>query len=473
MPIKQKGAARVLLALCLSVFLYGTFFYCLVREQLFWMTQKQSTLESMKVLTVPGSSFLGNLGLMAPFYGSLFYLILLGTMFLVYQLLSLLMTSALKRAMFMSVGWTALAVTCIGDRIGFSFLWVVGLSFVSFYLLTLPRRIVFTPKEVLAFVILMAAVSLSLLYGSERKFFLKARDKVLYGTVLGNRIISFYYQYSPLAATLISMEQGIYQGVLFDGGINDGKTYYLGNGLFLAGDPRLKGIADFELIRASNQLLLAGRHGGKVAIASVAPSDVEKGIRELFSMKGLFLLTRLSLYFFPAGILLLLLIGIRRLTDSRRFFLAFLVLMGLFLIFFIWTVSLTGDKPPGKGQPGAVDVSKDGISLAYYLYQRNEVPESYVPAIRSMARSDSPVLRYWGAHLLGVRGNRDDADIVRGLLDDSSSNVRYTAAQALYRILKNESLSALLSRLISDPNWYVRCRVYSLFLEAGMIPSPA
>ncbi|MBN1106422.1 MAG: HEAT repeat domain-containing protein, partial [Deltaproteobacteria bacterium] len=93
--------------------------------------------------------------------------------------------------------------------------------------------------------------------------------------------------------------------------------------------------------------------------------------------------------------------------------------------------------------------------------------------IRSMARSASPVLRYWGVYLLGILGDKSDADKVASLLEDPVPNVRYTAAQALYRILKNESLNALVVRLTSDPNWYVRCRVYSLFLEAGMIPSPA
>jgi hypothetical protein len=319
----------------------------------------------------------------------------------------------------------------------------------------------------------MAAVSLSLLYGSERKFFLKARDKVLYDTAVGNRIISFYYQYSPLAASLISLEQGIYQGVLFDEEIKDGKTYYLGKGLFVAGDPRLKGVADFEIGRETNRLFLVSRHGGRVAVPPTNPPQVEKGIEQLFSMKGFLHLNRTGLYFFPAGMLMLLLLGIRWLTDSRRVFALSLGIVSLFLISFILYVSLTGNRPPGKDRIKTMDISRDGLSVAYYLYHRNEVPESYVPFIRAMARSESPVLRYWGANLLGVRGDKSDADRVAALLEDPVPNVRYTAAQALYRLLRKESFNALIPRLTSDPNWYVRCRVYSLFLEAGMIPSPA
>ncbi|EFK96816.1 hypothetical protein LDC_1159 [sediment metagenome] len=90
-----------------------------------------------------------------------------------------------------------------------------------------------------------------------------------------------------------------------------------------------------------------------------------------------------------------------------------------------------------------------------------------------MTQSDSEALRYWGANLLGMAGDKGEAQRLVGLLEDPSPNVRYTACIALNKLLKQESFQYLAPRLLTDTNWYVRCRVYSIFLKAGQIPSPA
>jgi len=469
---RPRATARVLWASCLSLFLYAAFFHHMVREQLAWMTEKQGAMESIKVVAVPGSAFLRSLGSLTAFNGSLFYLFILGTALLAYLLLSLLFSSPFKRGVFLCACFLALVILVAGDRVGPSFLLVVGLSFVSFYLVTLPSRVLFAPKEVLACLLVMALVSLSLFWGEKHRFFVKARDMFLFDTSLGNSLVSFYYQYSPLAASLVSLEEGIYQGLLFDEEIKDDKVHYLGNGIFVAGAPKIKGYADFKITREEGGISLTGRDGDKVMLSAISLLEVERGMKALFGMKGSVQLSRVGLYGLPAGMFIILMMGVRRVSENRKLFLGILLALGFFLILTIGYVSLTGNRPPEADRLDPSDVGSHGLSAAYYLFEKRKVPETYLPAIQAMIYSESAALRYWGTTLLGLLGDPREAAKLIPLLEDEVPNVRYTSAQALYRLLKNKSFKVLLPRLLSDPNWYVRCKVYSLFLEAGKIPSP-
>jgi hypothetical protein len=467
------GSLRVLLASFLCTFLHGSFFYYLMREQFYLMRQKQAALESIKVVAVPGSAFLDSLGWSAPLYASFFYLILLGIMFLGFLLLSIAFGSPLKRAVFLLIGLVTITFLTFGDRVWGVFLVTMVLSFGSFYLLTFHSRIRFDQREMSAFFAVVLLICVSLFFGSKQKFFLKARDTVLFGSTVGNGIVSFYYQYSPLAAALVTPEKGIYQGVLFDKDVKDGNVYYIGQGIFVTGNPVMSGSADFQISRDGDKAFLTSRYGQRTGIGPVAPLEIEKAIGSLFSMKGFVKLNTTSLYAFPAGLLILIGFGMRSITGDKKTLVVPLGFIGLLMISFIWIVSLTGNHPPDQRRLEGVNISKEGLSLAYFLDRKREVPQPYGPAVKKMAQSDSPVLRYWGVHLLGVRGNREDVNKVRQLLEDPVPNVRYTAARSLYRLIDKESLNALVVRLVSDPSWYVRCKVYSLFLEAGMIPSPA
>lgn len=468
-----RGALRISMASLLCIFIHGSFFYYLVRGQLSWMIQKQTTLESIKILTVPGSAFLNNLGWLAPLNGSLFYTILLGLLFLVFLLLSLVFGSRLKRAAFLFIGFLALAVASFGDRVWILFSVVLVLSFGSFFILTLSCRIRFDRKEIAAFILVVLCICLSLFFGSRERFFLKTRDKILFDSSLGNKIISFYYQYSPLAASLVTPDKGIYQGVLFDPGIKDGNVYYVGQGIFVSGNPAIAGTADFTISKQGSGFSLLSRHGKKTFVESMTPKEIEKAIVSLFEMKGFVVLNTIGLYCFPGALLILVTLGIRWLTPSRKVFMISLAILGLVMVSSIWIVSLTGSRIPTPGQLSASDVSARGLDIAYYLDKQKEIPPSFVPVVKGMMQSPSPALRYWGAHLLGICGTKDDIGSLTKLLEDPVPNVRYTAAQSLYRLNKTESLNSLIPRLISDPSWYVKCKVYSLFLQAGAIPSPA
>jgi hypothetical protein len=463
---------RVLLASCLCTFIHGSFFYHLVKEQLFWMRQKQAALESMKIIAVPGTAFLDSLGWSAPLYGSLFYLILLGVMFLGFLLLSLVFASPLKRAIFLSLGLLVLAGLTLGDRIWCLFLTVIILSFGSFHVLTFSSRIHFAKKEILAILLVVGFISFSLFYGSQQRFFLKARDRVLFGSAPGNGLVSLYYQYSPLAAGLITPEKGIYQGLLFDKEIKDGNTYYVGHGVFVTGNPAISGSADFEISRGGGRAFLSNRFGKRVAVDSITPQGIERGITALFGMKGFVSLNKISLYAFPGAFMILIIMAIRWISGDKRVFVISLSSTGFLTIAFIWIVSFTGNSVPTHHQLATMDISRQGLSVAYYLHVKNEVPHIYGPTVVKMVYSESPALRYWGAHLLGIGGNKEDVGRVKSLLEDPVPNVRYTAARSLYRLIDKESLNSLFGRLVSDPSWYVRCKVYSLFIEAGMIPSP-
>ena len=320
---------------------------------------------------------------------------------------------------------------------------------------------------------MVVCVSVSLFLGSNERFFLKARDRVLFDSALGNKVISFYYQYSPLAVSLISPYKGVYQGVLYDPGIKDGNVYYVGKGVFVAGNPAIKGFSDFTITKQGNGFSLESRHGKKVAAESLTPKDVEKAINSLFDMKGFVLLNKIGLYLFPGALLILIALGIRWLTKSQKAFVISVGALGVVMVSSIWVVSLTGNRAPAPDQLSSSDISNRGLDIAYYLDKKREIPPSFVPSVRRMTQSQSPALRYWGVHLLGACGTKEDVSKVIQLLEDPVPNVRYTAAQSLYKLNKTESFSSLIPRLLSDSSWYVKCKVYSLFLQAGVIPSPA
>ena len=153
--IFQSDRAKILSAISISIFLYGAYFYNLIRQQLMVMIQKQTALESIKAIAVPGTSYLNNIGSMIILKSSLFYLVLLGMMFLAFMLLSLIFGSPKKRGVFLLTGFFVLAILTIKDRGNLSFLLVISISFASFYLLTLQNRIVFSLREIFVFVLLM------------------------------------------------------------------------------------------------------------------------------------------------------------------------------------------------------------------------------------------------------------------------------------------------------------------------------
>jgi len=319
----------------------------------------------------------------------------------------------------------------------------------------------------------MILISCSLYYGSKNNFFVKTRDKVFFDSTLGNKIISFYYTYSPLAASLVSREQGVYQGLIFYEGIKNERFLYLDKGIFLTGKKEVKGSADFVISKQGETFFIKNRYGKAIPIESINISEIEKATGELFSMKGFSLLNKTGLYFFPAGTLILFLMGIKCVTDNKKIFAISSIGIASILVLFIWFISLTGNNPPRDDHLKSVELSRNGLSIAYYLYEKNEIPEPYIPYVKMMTESESLSLRYWGALLLGILGDKKEAQTLIPLLENPFLNVRYIAAQSLYLLLKEKSFETLLIRLLTDASWYVRCKIFSIFLNAGMIPSPA
>lgn len=464
---------NVLIAISLSVLLYGSYFYNLIRQQLQFLVQKQTALESIKVIAVPGSVYLKGVGSLASLNSSLFYLILIGVLLIALMIFSLFFASVWRRALLLLAGLLTVIALTFQDRVNISFPIVIALSFSSFFLLTLDSKINLTLREILVILLLVFAISFSLLYGSKNRFFLKTRDLVLSESVLGNGLISFYYAYSPLAASVISPEQGVYQGLIYKKGFEGKRFQYLGNGLFLSGKEEIKGIADFEILKDGDDYLLKSRYGTIRPIESVTGLHVQKSIEEMFSMKGFMRLTKLCLYFFPAGVFLLLIIGIRSLTHSHKVFIASISGVALLIILFIVSVSLSGNNPAIGNRLKTPDLSRDGIPTAYFLDEKGQVPETYASFVKSMAKSESPAIRYWGTRLLGKLADIQEVPTLTKLLEDPNLNVRSMAAESLYIILKENSFNILLVRLFKDPSWYVKYRIFSVFLQAGVIPSPA
>ena len=161
------------LALFLPLFLYGAFFYSLVRSQHSLMLVKQRAFESLKILGIPGTAFLQEMGGMAVFSSSLFYTALLGLVILVFLVFSLRFRSKTQRAVYLGAGLIALGVLSIQDRMGLSFMLVSTLSFSSFFLLSLGSRVSFSLMDSVVTLLMMALLSGSLVYGSNHWFFLK------------------------------------------------------------------------------------------------------------------------------------------------------------------------------------------------------------------------------------------------------------------------------------------------------------
>lgn len=464
---------RIPLAALVALMLYGAYFYNLVRDQWHTLLQKQAALESIKAIAVPGTAFLKGLGIFALFKSSLFFLFLLGTMFLVFMILALYLSSPLKRAIFLFCGLLFLIIATVNDRVNLSFSLISLLSFTSFYLLTLPCRLRISLRDVLLLALLTLVLSCSLLYGSKHHFFAKTRDKVLFDTALGNAVITFYYTNSPLAASVISPERGVYQGLIHYSETKRDPFVYLGKGLFLTGRKEIQSTADFLIFKTGDGFFIKNRVGEILPLDTISSEEIERATGRLFSMKGFLRLTQAGLYFFPAGILILSIVGLRKLTSQRRVFVITSAGLASLFIGFIWYVSLTGNHPPEGDDIGSAVLSRDGLAIAYYIHQKKVSGGPYIPLIREMAKSDSAALRYWGARLIGGIGDRKESETLLTLMQDPCLNVRYVAAISLHRLLRKDSLKPLLTRMITDPSWYVRCRIFSVFLKIGMIPSPA
>ncbi|MFH1337016.1 MAG: HEAT repeat domain-containing protein [Candidatus Zixiibacteriota bacterium] len=470
--MKKPDSAKILFAIGLNLFLYGSYFYNLIRQHWTFMVQKQSALESIKVIAVPGTGFLNKIDSFAIFNSSLFYLALLGMMFLVFTLFSLLINSHWKRGLFLSIGFLAVLILAFNDKINISLPFVIAISFASFYLITLSCSIKFSLKEILISLSLMVLISLSLFYGSKNNFFLKTRDRILFDTGLGNKVILFYYNYSPLAAGLVSLDRGIYEGLIYYEGFQDEKPAYIGKGIFLSGKKEVEPSSDFSITKEGEKFFIKNRYGKKITLPSTNVEEIEKAIERLFSMKGLLLLNKIALYFFPAGFFILFLVVIKWITKSKKIFIFSGSGLATALVIFIFYLSLTGNNPPKSNSIKSMNLLRYGLSIAYDLSNMSEIPEPYIPVIRKMAVSESPALKYWGANLLGVLGDPKEAQTLIDMLNDPSLNVRYMAAVSLFKLLKEGSFSHLLIRLFNDPSWYVRCKVFSVFLNAGLIPSP-
>jgi hypothetical protein len=476
---QEKGRrAHVCFALFLSLFLYGAYFYNLLRDQLRSNIQTQTALEALKTITVPGSNYLKALG--SPFIikSALFYLILLGTMLLALMLVSLLFRSLWKRAAFLSTGWVTIAALTWNDGIGVSFSLVVLLSFAVFYALTPSFHMRFALRELAFLLLLVFVVTLSLHFGSKHRFFLKTRDHFLFDTRIGSRLLTTYYETSPLATGLIakplSQSHGSYMGLVFCEGTKGERFVYPGKGLLiLNGEAKHRAAADFVVDQEGARYVMTNRYGKAAPLASLSRGDIEGAIDRLYAMHGLLRLARIGLYFFPAGLLLVIIFGIRWLSVSRWAFFVSGTSIAAALLLFIWLVTLTGNRLPPEDVLESAPRSRPALALAYHLRSQKIIPETYMPYVREMCRSESPALRYWGAYLLGRRGDSTEAPTLIKLMEDPSLNVRYTAAQSLYRLRREQSFGPLLKRLLTDPSWYVRCKVYSTFLSAGAIPSSA
>ncbi len=467
---KRNSFISVFLGILLSLVLYQAYFFNLVREELQVLIQRQGALESLNLLGVPGTAFLNDLGVFFVLKSSLFYLVLLGMPLVVLQLFSLRLKRAWLRVVFILAMLSGLIALLHGDRIAFSFPFVTALAWGTFFLLTLGLHIRTSRKDLITLILLGLVVSSALFMGAKQNFFLKTRDRLLFDSHIGDRVVAYYYTYSPLAAAVISPARGVYEGLIF---LEDFQApfHHLGQGLVLSGNAKAEKAADYVVKEQSNGHEIVNRYGDRTPLPEVNEAEIRRAALSLFSMQGFKTLNHFSLYAFPAGILVLPFLILRLRTGRRKPFVIMSVLIGLGLVVFIGSISLIGTSASGRIQATHPADKGTALSLAYNLHEQREVPDKFIPLVLEFTDSPSTAIRYWGAKLLGYAPPNPEHDKqLLALLEDPSPNVRCAAGLSLHNRLRADSFKLLLPRLLKDPNWYVRCVIFSAFLRSGTIP---
>jgi hypothetical protein len=461
----------VLLGLLLTLSLYGAYFFNLVRNELQVMLGRQQALEGLKLLAVPGTEFLNGLGPLFVLKSALFYLVLMGMLPVLAQLFSLCLRRPWHRLIFLALLLVGLVLLTHGDRIALSFPLVTVLAFGAFFFITLNVRVRASWGDLAVLLVLGGVLSSSLWLAAGENFFIKTRDRLLFDSRIGSRVVDYYYTYSPLAAAVVTPAMGVYEGLVYQEGFAS-PFRHLGRGLVLSGNPSVKARADYVLEPRNGGYEMVSRYGDRRALPDMDEERIREAASSLFSMEGFKVLNRISLYAFPAGLLMLPFFFLRMATERRKPFLLMSLSIGILLVAFIGAVSFVGTSPPGDLDPRAPLELDPALGLAYELYEERDVPPERIPAVRRLAQADSIALRYWGAKLLAYapKGGPEFNQALAGLLQDPSPNVRYAAGLSLYRRMGAGSFRHLLPRLITDPNWYVRCILFSAFLRSGTIP---
>lgn len=469
--MKTKSCLHVLFSLLVSLLLFSAFFYNLVREGFKTLLERNATLESLGLLAVPGTGFLGEIGTMDILKSSLFFVVALGVLILTFQALAVLIKNRAGRAAYLFIGLIGILFLLYNDRILIHFFLITVLSMTTFYLITLDVHVKVSARDGLTLLVLGCAISGSLFLGARKDFFLKARDFVFMDTALGSGIVTYYYKYSPLAASVLTPAMYNYQGILFDEKFQTLPFKDIGNGLILTGNKAVEKKADYRLVIEGGQPLLKNRFGDTVVISSPKKKDLIRALHELFALKGFRRFNTIGLYALPACIIFLAFLYLRMITPKRGIFVGFAFFLGIAIILFVTIISLQGNSYPSAKDSEILGDKELALGVAYNLNDKKEIPERYYPLVSGMAASDSTALRYWGAKLLmRSAGDPKRFEVLKGLLSDPSPNVRYTAALSLGGILKSESFESLIPLLLKDPNWYVRCMVFSVFRKYGVTP---
>jgi hypothetical protein len=470
---KRKGIGKFFLAILINLFLYLTYFYFLVRGALSDLIRRQEALEQLKALTVPGVAFLEKLDTLFVFKSSLFFLVPIGLLLIAFLCLSLMFASRMIRGLFLLSGLIAIGILTYHDRIWTSLVLTVSISFASFFLLTRSNDIRFEWKESLTLLIMAGLVTAALLYGSHAGFFLKARDRFFMDSPWGKKVSEYYYTYSPLAVSVISPPIAIYEGLIFNEG-NQTESYdYYGNGLFLTGNKKVKHSADFVIRHQNGKRLMSDRYGQTTPLRSLDPAEISRAVRNLSGTHGFMMLNKICLYALPASILVVILFMAKGFSRDPKVVIVLSIGIALAVLSLIGYVTLKDSYSPEEDDLTAESIQKHGLAIAYHLQDYKEIPQRYEPLIKKMVQSESTALRFWGTRFLGRLPDKTNFPYLFGLIEDPSLNVRYAAAQSLYDMLGKKSLKPLFARLLTDPNWYVRCTIFTVFLKAGVIPRPA
>ena len=108
------------------------------------------------------------------------------------------------------------------------------------------------------------------------------------------------------------------------------------NDSFLTGKKEVKRSADFVISKQGEAFFIKNRYGKAIPIESIQVNEIAKAIGEMFSMKGFSFLNKIGLYFFPAGLLILFIMGIKFVAHNKKIFFISSIGIASVFILFIW-----------------------------------------------------------------------------------------------------------------------------------------
>jgi uncharacterized membrane protein YgdD (TMEM256/DUF423 family) len=345
------------------------------------------------------------------------------------------------------LGWTLFVSAFLGFLFGFSFLGFI-LLVVFFGLVHLAVKLPPAPFQKVALFALIPLTLTALVFQGQG--LLWVRDDLLQ-IPWGEKMVRFYYRYSPLSAELITPPKDRTQVAIWMATplAKNEKCWLLRRGIYP----------------------ISSRKGADLALSGdpKTAAAVFQAVRETSSGRTVKRLQRTVYYsiFFAAPltiVLLLVLVTDRLFTLSRCAGLTLILCLTLFSAFLIYrSLSLRFWTPPGTAFGESVD------HVRQWVLRENKTGDLQAREnLLHFLHSRNPALRLWAATALAHLPSRDNVEILKTKATrDPVAIVRCKAIFALSHQGDRGVIPFLESRLKGEEDWYVKHYLLSALRRFG------